>query len=57
MEAEADPFVKHLSLEHDKTFFPTTTPFQAFRGQHGQCDVTVVTNGKDHVYGKKIDLL
>ena len=53
MEAEADPFVKHLSLENDETFFPSTTPFLAFRGRYKNCDVTVVTNGKDNVYGKE----
>jgi len=55
MEAEADPFVKHLSLESDDDFFPKTTPFQAFRGQYKNCDVTVVTNGKDDVYGTGVD--
>jgi len=55
MEAEADPFVKHLSLEIDETFFPTTTPFLAFRGRYKNCDVTVVTNGKDNVYGTGVD--
>eukprot|EP00555_Chaetoceros_dichaeta_P002623 CAMPEP_0198249672 /NCGR_PEP_ID=MMETSP1447-20131203/1121_1 /TAXON_ID=420782 /ORGANISM="Chaetoceros dichaeta, Strain CCMP1751" /LENGTH=236 /DNA_ID=CAMNT_0043934357 /DNA_START=154 /DNA_END=864 /DNA_ORIENTATION=- len=55
MEAEAAPFVKHLSLESDDTFFPATTPFQAFRGQYKNCDVTVVTNGKDDVYGTGVD--
>jgi len=55
MEAEADPFIKHLSLTNDETFFPTTTPFQAFRGQYKNCDVTVVTNGRDNVYGTGVD--
>jgi len=55
MEAEATPFVTHLSLEVDETFFPKTVPFQAFRGRYEECDITVVTNGKDNVYGTNVD--
>jgi len=49
------PFVEHLGLVEDKSFFPDHTPFQAFTGTHGACKVTVVTNGKDKVYGTGVD--
>jgi len=55
MEAEASPFVEHLGLETDDTFFPKQVPFKAFRGTHEGCEVTVVTNGKDHVHGTGVD--
>lgn len=55
MEAEAKPFVEHLGLTMDESFFPPHTPFIAYRGTHGQCKVTVVTNGKDSVYNTGVD--
>ncbi|KAL9179645.1 hypothetical protein ACHAXT_008935 [Thalassiosira profunda] len=55
MEAEAAPFVAHLGLQPDKSFFPTETPFHAFRGKHNDCDLTVITNGKDEVHGTGVD--
>ena len=51
MEAEASPFVNHLNLTADASFFPPQTPFQAYRGKHNNCDLTVITNGKDEVHG------
>ena len=56
MEAEAKPFVEHLGLK-DVTadFFPSTVPFQAYQGPHKDATVTVVTNGKDHVYSTGVD--
>lgn len=55
MEAEAKPFIDHLGLKEDKSFFPEHTPFVAYQGMHGQCKVTVVFNGKDAVYGTGVD--
>lgn len=55
MEAEASPFVTHLSLEKDDSFFPEKSPFKAFVGIHESCQLTVVTNGKDTVYGTGVD--
>lgn len=55
MEAEASPFVSHLSLQPDDNFFPKQVPFKAFRGHHEGCDITVITNGKDHVHGTGVD--
>lgn len=55
MKAEASPFVKHLSLEPDTSFFPPETPFHAFRGKHNGCDLTVITNGKDEAHGTGVD--
>mmetsp|Transcript_49524 Transcript_49524/g.73652 ORF Transcript_49524/g.73652 Transcript_49524/m.73652 type:complete len:250 (-) Transcript_49524:357-1106(-) len=46
MEAEADPFIAHLGLESDESFFPKEAPFLAYKGKHESCAVTVVTNGK-----------
>lgn len=54
MEAEANPFVQHLNLNLDEEFFPSNTPFVAYRGKHNECHITVVTNGKDHVYDTKV---
>lgn len=51
MEAEASPFVNHLNLQPDPSFFPAETPFHAFRGKRNDCDLTVITNGKDAVHG------
>lgn len=45
------PFINHLKLERNASFFPPQTPFHAFEGTHDSCKVTVVTNGKDNVYG------
>lgn len=55
MEAEASPFVNHLNLELDTSFFPVETPFHAFRGKHNNCNLTVITNGKDNVHGTGVD--
>ena len=55
MEAEAAPFIQHLNLQKHDNFFPSNTPFHAFSGTHGNCNVTVVTNGKDHVYKTGVD--
>jgi 5'-methylthioadenosine nucleosidase len=55
MEAEASPFVNHLKLQLDPSFFPTETPFRAFRGKHNNCNLTVITNGVDGVYGTGVD--
>lgn len=55
MEAEASPFVAHLNLQPDTSFFPAETPFQAFSGKHNNCNLTVITNGKDGVHGTGVD--
>ena len=56
MEAEAKPFVEHLGLKDATSdVFPSTVPFQAFTGSHGDATVTVVTNGKDGVYATGVD--
>ena len=55
MEAEAKPFVEHLGLTLEESFFPPHTPFIAYSGTHGKCKVTVVTNGKDNVYNTGVD--
>jgi len=55
MEAEASPFVNHLDLQPDTAFFPTETPFQAFRGKRNSCGLTVITNGKDTVTKTGVD--
>jgi len=55
MEAEAKPFIEHLGLEKAVGFFPEHTPFLAYTGKHGNCKVTVITNGKDCVYGTGVD--
>lgn len=39
MEAEAKPFIDHLGLEEDASFFPDHMPFKAFAGEHGECKV------------------
>jgi 5'-methylthioadenosine nucleosidase len=55
MEAEAKPFVEHLGLEETKGFFPEHVPFVAYSGEHHLTKVTVVTLGKDTVYGTGVD--
>eukprot|EP00980_Cylindrotheca_fusiformis_P000472 scaffold119_cov131-Cylindrotheca_fusiformis.AAC.2 len=55
MEAEAKPFADHLGLQEEKGFFPNHVPFIAFVGEHHQTKVTVVTLGKDTVYGTGVD--
>lgn len=57
MEAEAKPFIEHLKLAEDTTFFNTKTklPFLAFRGTYEQCTLTVITNGKDHIHDTQVD--
>mmetsp|Transcript_15581 Transcript_15581/g.33749 ORF Transcript_15581/g.33749 Transcript_15581/m.33749 type:complete len:251 (+) Transcript_15581:149-901(+) len=55
MEAEASPFVNHLNLQPDTSFFPSETPFHAFRGKHNNCNLTVITNGKDEVHDTGVD--
>lgn len=56
MEAEAAPFVEHLGLTKDESFFPDHTPFVAYRGSYnGSGNVTVVTNGKDSIYNTNVD--
>jgi 5'-methylthioadenosine nucleosidase len=55
MDAEARPFVEHLKLEPIDGFFPAHTPFLAFDGIHAGVQVTVITFGKDKVYGTGVD--
>jgi 5'-methylthioadenosine nucleosidase len=55
MEAEAKPFVDHLGLELVEAFFPPHTPFLAYSGEHHSTKITVITFGKDAVYGTGID--
>jgi nucleoside phosphorylase len=55
MEAEAAPVVTKLGLISDTTFFPSKTPFKAYRGSYKGCNLVVVTNGKDHVHGTGVD--
>jgi 5'-methylthioadenosine nucleosidase len=55
MEAEAKPFIDHLGLTQDDSFFPDHTPFVAYTGMHNQCKVTVIFNGKDTVYETGVD--
>ena len=53
MEDEARPFVQSLGLAPQVGFFPKAAPFVAYRGKYKGCTVTVVTSGKDSVYGEK----
>ena len=55
MDAEARPFVEHLQLQPIEGFFPSQTPFLAFSGMHSGVQVTVITFGKDKVYGTGVD--
>lgn len=55
MEAEAQPFIDHLGLKPVPSFFPKQTPFLAFDGIHQKTKVTVITLGKDQVYGTGVD--
>lgn len=55
MEAEAKPFIEHLNLSKDESFFSKKTPFEAYRGEYNECTLTVITNGKDHVYNTQVD--
>ena len=55
MEAEAAPFIEHLSLEAQDDFFSDTTPFKAYQGKHESCNLTLITNGKDEVHGTGVD--
>jgi 5'-methylthioadenosine nucleosidase len=55
MEQEAKPFVEHLGLSQVEGFFPGHTPFLAFEGKSGDCQVTVITFGKDQIYGTGVD--
>lgn len=56
MEAEATPFIEHLQLQKIDDYFPSHLPFLAYRGLYpdnssSNTQVTVITNGKDAVYG------
>jgi 5'-methylthioadenosine nucleosidase len=53
MEAEAAPFVEHLGLKPAENIVPA--PFVAYSGVHKNCHLTVVTNGKDAIYGTGVD--
>jgi len=55
MEAEAKPFVEHLKLDEKDSFFPSHMPFVAFSGEHHATKITVITLGKDSVYGTGVD--
>lgn len=55
MSQEATPFIEHLGLKPIEGYFPEHTPFLAFEGSHGEANITVITFGKDHVYGTGVD--
>ena len=56
MEQEATPFVEHLGLTRVEGYFPSQTPFLAFEGlSNNGIKVTVITMGKDGVYGTGVD--
>ena len=52
MEDEAKPFIDHLGLKAETDFFPRQAPFHAFTGSYKECDVTIITAGKDDVHGE-----
>ena len=59
MEQEAKPFIEHLGLTLQQGFFPAHTPFLAYTSSDDEkdgCRVTVVTFGKDQIYGTGVDL-
>lgn len=56
MEAEAQPMIDHLGLKRNEALFPSHLPFHAFQGHYNaKHPITVVTNGKDAVYGTGVD--
>ena len=55
MEAEAKPFIEHMELKLIENFFPKQTPFLAYDGMHHNARVTVITFGKDNIYGTGVD--
>lgn len=55
MEAEAAPFIEHLTLTKNDSFFHSRLPFLAFQGKYGSCNLTVITNGVDGVYKTGVD--
>ena len=55
MEAEAKPFIEHMELKLIENFFPKHTPFLAYDGMHHNARVTVITFGKDSIYGTGVD--
>ena len=55
MEDEAKPFIDHLGLKADTAFFPKEAPFHAFTGSYKNCEITVVTSGKDTVHDTGVD--
>lgn len=55
MEDEASPIINKLGLQFDDSMFPPSVPFRAFRGWYEKCQITLVTNGQDTVYGTGVD--
>ncbi len=56
MEAEASPLIARLGLTSDDTIFRNkVVPFLAFSGIFASIPVTVITNGKDAIYGTAVD--
>jgi 5'-methylthioadenosine nucleosidase len=49
------PAIARFSLSSDASFFPSTTPFRAFRGSYNNCNLVLITNGKDHIHGTGVD--
>ena len=55
MEAEAAPFIEHFQLKMVDGVLPPEAPFLAYSGTVQNKKVTVITNGKDSVYGTGVD--
>ena len=55
MEAEAAPLIARLALTQSESFFAPTAPFLAYQGKLESCNLTIVTNGKDHIHGTGVD--
>ena len=55
MEAEAAPFIEHFQLKSVDGFYPPEAPFLAYSGPVQNKKITVITNGKDSVYGTGVD--
>jgi len=55
MQDEALPLIDTLGLQFDESIFPRSVPFRAFRGWYEKCQITLVTNGHDNVYGTGVD--
>lgn len=51
MGSEAAPIIEALTLDHQKSIYPETVPFETYTGLHAGRQISLTVSGRDDVHG------